>query len=112
MLFIALALTVHFTGGVTAGSYSVRTSLTAERSAEELPDLVDINTADEEALEQLPGIGPALAERIVQDRAANGPFASVDDLTRVPGIGEKTLESLRPYVTAGGEEAESEDTGS
>ncbi|MDP2181427.1 MAG: ComEA family DNA-binding protein [Actinomycetota bacterium] len=57
--------------------------------------LVDLNTADLTALDTLPGVGPATAARIVQDREENGPFASVDDLARVSGIGPKKLEALR-----------------
>jgi len=49
--------------------------------------------------ERLPGIGPSLAARIVSDRAANGPFGSVDGLARVRGIGPKTVERLRPFLT-------------
>ena len=113
-VFVALALVIHFTAerGRTQDGYTVRTWRAEEQPEERLPG-IDINTADEETLQQLPGIGPALAERIVADRAANGPFDSVDELTRVPGIGEITVEELRPYVTAGspGEEAERENTG-
>jgi len=43
-------------------------------------------------------VGPVLAERILEDRKRNGPFRSVEDLRRVKGIGEKTLERLRPHV--------------
>jgi len=60
---------------------------------------VNVNTAGAAELETLPGIGPALAERIVAHRAAQGPFASVDDLLAVSGIGEKTLARLRDLVT-------------
>lgn len=60
--------------------------------------LVDLNTADQAALETLPRIGPALAERIIAWRDENGRFASVDDLLAVPGIGEKLLEGLRDGV--------------
>ncbi len=63
--------------------------------------LVDLNRATPEALERLPRIGPAVARRIVEDRTRNGPFRRVDDLRRVKGIGEKTLEKLRPFVKAG-----------
>ncbi|MFS0912917.1 helix-hairpin-helix domain-containing protein [Microbacterium sp. 179-I 3D2 NHS] len=59
---------------------------------------VDLNTADQAALETLPRIGPALAERIVAWREENGRFSSVDDLLAVPGIGEKLLEGLRDGV--------------
>lgn len=59
---------------------------------------VDLNTADQAALEELPGIGPALAKRIVAWREDNGRFRTVDDLLAVPGIGEKVLEGLRDGV--------------
>lgn len=61
--------------------------------------LININTADADALETLPGIGPALAERIITWRTDNGPFASVDALTNVSGIGPATLARLRDQVT-------------
>jgi competence protein ComEA len=60
---------------------------------------VSINTADVAALDQLPGIGPVTAQRIVDDRTRNGPFASVDDLDRVSGIGRATLEQLAGVAT-------------
>ena len=56
---------------------------------------IDLNTADQAALETLPRIGPALAERIIAWREENGRFQSVDDLLAVPGIGEKLLEAIR-----------------
>lgn len=65
-------------------------------------ELIDLNTADATALEELPGIGPALAERIVSYRDEHGPFASVDELTDVPGIGDAKLEALRDSATVGG----------
>ena len=62
---------------------------------------VDINTADAAALEQVKGIGPSRAKAIVEYRRANGPFAKVDDLVRVPGIGDKAVGKLRDQVTVG-----------
>lgn len=59
---------------------------------------LDLNRATAAELELLPRIGPALAKRIIDDRAARGPFRSVDDLARVRGIGGRTVEQLRPYV--------------
>jgi competence protein ComEA len=61
---------------------------------------VDLNAADAAELTRLPGIGPALAARIVASRAADGPFRSADDLARVAGIGPATVERLRPLVRA------------
>lgn len=58
---------------------------------------VDLNTAGSADLEAVPGIGKSLAQRIVTFREKNGPFASVDDLLKVQGIGEKSLQKLRPY---------------
>lgn len=60
--------------------------------------VIDLNTADQTALETLPRIGPALAQRIVEWREQNGRFASVDDLLAVPGIGDKLLAGIRDLV--------------
>ena len=60
---------------------------------------VNLNTADAAALDTLPRVGPAIAERIIQWREDNGPFTSVDDLLSVPGIGDKMLASVRDLVT-------------
>jgi competence protein ComEA len=59
---------------------------------------LDINAADWPELSVLPNIGETLAKRIVESRQADGPFADVDDLQRVRGIGPKTLEQIRPYL--------------
>jgi comEA protein len=60
---------------------------------------VNVNRATAVELESLPGIGPALAGRIVAHRTEHGSFASVDDLLAVAGIGDQTLERLRDLVT-------------
>lgn len=59
---------------------------------------LDINSADQNALEQLPGIGPAKAKAIIAYRQEHGPFASVETLDAVPGIGPKLMEKLRDQV--------------
>lgn len=69
---------------------------------------VEINTATWIDWMQLEGIGPTLAHRIEADRKLNGPFQSIDDLQRVPGIGPVKLEQIRPWLTI---TAEAEQTG-
>jgi len=61
---------------------------------------VDLNAAGSDELEAVPGIGKSLAGKIVVAfREKNGAFKSVDDLLKVQGVGEKSLEKLRPYLT-------------
>lgn len=60
---------------------------------------IDLNAATQAQLEQLPGVGPALAKRIIDDRSAKGRYTRVEDLDRVRGIGPKLLEKIRPHVT-------------
>jgi len=62
---------------------------------------LDLNTATAADLEALPGIGPQTAAAVLADRAAVGPYPSVDSLTRVRGIGPVTLRRLRPLVCVG-----------
>lgn len=59
---------------------------------------VDLNEASLGELTAIPGIGDTMAQRILDWRAENGPFRQVDDLMKVKGIGEKSLEKIRPYV--------------
>jgi competence ComEA-like helix-hairpin-helix protein len=62
---------------------------------------LDLNRATPDDLLQLPGIGPGLAARIVDTRARDGAFGSIDELRRVRGIGRTTLERLRPLLAVG-----------
>jgi competence protein ComEA len=64
---------------------------------------VNINTADAAQLALLPGIGPKAADSIISYRSSAGAFTSIDDLVKVKGIGQKTLEKLRPYLSLKGE---------
>lgn len=59
---------------------------------------VDINRATAAELEQVPGIGPATAKRIIEWREQHGSFETLDDLLNIRGIGVKSLEKLRPYL--------------
>jgi competence protein ComEA len=63
------------------------------------PKPVDLNTADRAELQQLPGVGPSLADAILIHRREVGPFHTVDDLGAVYGVGDKTLAKLRPLLT-------------
>ena len=63
---------------------------------------VDLDTAPESVLVTLPGIGPALAQRIIRDRERHGAFGSLTALTRVGGIGERSAARLAPHVTFSG----------
>ncbi len=60
---------------------------------------VNINTAGPDLLESLPGIGPALAQRIVDHRQIHGPFERVEDVTEVSGIGDATFEAIQDLIT-------------
>jgi len=60
---------------------------------------LDLNTATVEELERLPEVGPTLAQRIVEYRAAHGPFRLAEEIVQVPGIGPKTYEALQEYIT-------------
>lgn len=59
---------------------------------------ININTASAKELEELPGIGPALAERIVSYRKANGPFKNIEEIKKVSGIGEKKFEAIKDLI--------------
>lgn len=60
---------------------------------------VNINTADVEELDELPEVGPATAEAIVEHRRTNGMFRSVEELEEIEGIGPTTLEEIEPFAT-------------
>jgi competence protein ComEA len=59
---------------------------------------LDLNRATAEQLQRLPGIGPVLAQRVIEQRTTHGPFHTVDDLRDVKGIGKKRMDQLRPLI--------------
>lgn len=91
---IAVALCLGLLALAAASPIQAGTARAA--SADVAP--VDINKATADGLTVVPGIGKATAQRIVAWREEHGPFRRVEDLMKVKGIGEKTLEKIRPYV--------------
>ena len=84
-------------------SVSTEAEALAESSTGRLSiDRVNINTATAEQLQTLPGIGPSLAQRIINYRTQNGHFAAIAELTNVEGIGNNRLYTLLDYITLGG----------
>ncbi len=82
--------------------YDIYQGVKGDKSTGSMKDTtVNVNLADEDELEKLPGIGPVLATRIIEYRKKNGPFSSIEDLLKVPGIGEKKLQDLKVLITLG-----------
>jgi competence protein ComEA len=79
--------------------FLVCTGATAKKKPPAKP--VNLNTATSEDLQQVPGIGPATAGKILQMRKSYGAFKSVDDLLAIRGLGQKRLDKMRKYLTVG-----------
>ena len=101
-LWIALSALV-----VMAAVFLVRNAGTVSRKQASAPSAgstvptvcrININTADMDALQQLPGIGPSTAAAILEYRQTNGPFTSPEQLLHIQGIGQKKLLSLLEYI--------------
>lgn len=84
--------TTGATGTASAGTTTRATAAAAK---------INVNTATKEELESLPAIGPAIAQRIIEDRTAHGPYQQIEDLARVRGISTRTVEQLRDRITVG-----------
>lgn len=114
VLLVITAMFVAFTAGMLLGRNYTKDTVTVQPVITEYissntpvsstvssqnSGLININTASSVLLDTLPGIGPVLAERIVDYREANGPFAAVEDLGNVEGIGSKTLLEILNLIT-------------
>lgn len=115
LLIAAAAAFALFSGGFFLGRNLVHPAVVTAHHApapETMPPLpettpepafpLDINAASAEELDYLPGIGSAVAQRIVQWREDNGPFQQLTDLMNVEGIGPSRLEEMLPYIIIGG----------
>lgn len=110
VVFIAVLAALYLQAAQPAEEegYTVMTSQpTEEEVTPEPTPPVDVNTAGVDELDTLDGIGPALAQRIIDYREEHGPFSSLEELLEVKGIGEATLEGFRDHAVVGtGEENE------
>lgn len=73
--------------------------ISTARGSNKASKIVNINAADEKAIDSLPGIGPVMAKRIVDYRSENGRFSSIEELKEVPGISEKKFGNLKKYIS-------------
>lgn len=96
-IFLVLLATVRWGGGTTGASYTIDTELGAGQE-EITVQKVDVNTAGLDELQTLPGIGPVLAQRIIDWRNAGGVFSVPEDLLEISGIGPATLDDIRDLI--------------
>ena len=96
LFILAVALTWLMTPRQVRGDYEIKAAQPAEAPVS--PQVVNINTAGVDELDSLPGIGPVLAQRIVDYRTAHGAFRSAEELTQVEGIGQAILENIQNMI--------------
>lgn len=100
--WMAVAVVLGWVPGWAAGALpAAGEAASALAAQEERIEPIDVNRATSEELQRVPGIGPATAQRIIEWREQHGPYERLEDLLNIRGIGEKTLEKLRPYLTVG-----------
>lgn len=104
LAFLAAALYLTFGANRTEQEgYTVQTERPAREEVAPVRVLVNINTATAEELETVTGIGPVLAQAILDYRAEHGDFRTLDELLEVRGIGSAKLDAMRDEITTGGD---------
>ena len=80
----------------------ITTETEIQEASQNQDGVIDLNNATKSQLMELPGIGEVIAQRIIEYRQEQSPFAAIEDLLNVKGIGEKKLEQIKPFVRVGG----------
>ena len=96
LLIILSMVAVMTTAGFAAGSGNAASA--KQMKAGKNDDRININTAGSEQLQKLPRIGPKMAERIIRFRKDNGKFKKIEEIMKVPGIGEKTFKGFEKMI--------------
>jgi comEA protein len=97
LLFLSLSFSVYlFLSFIGVENFKYR--LISERSNIEILFPLDLNNASYAELIQIPGIGPSYAQRIIEYRYNNKGFRSIEELMNIKGIGQKSLDKIRPYI--------------
>ena len=95
------ALEPTFTPAPRGAATPAETAPPAGEPAAPAPEMININTATQEELETLSGIGPVTARKIIEYRESNGPFTAIEEIQKVSGIGPVTFEKIKDFITVG-----------